>query len=67
MPQPRISIQPSPLQSAAALAVAVEALDVHLGGRLGEGEVVRAEAHDRVLAVQPLGKHLQRALQVGHA
>ena len=36
------------LAQAAALAVAVEALNVQLGGRLGEREVVRAEADDGV-------------------
>ena len=46
--------------------MAGEALEIHLRGRLREGEVVGAEAHDRLLAVEPLCEHLQRALEVGH-
>ena len=49
------------------LAVALEALIVHLCGRLGEREVVRTEADNRLLAVQLLRKHFQNALQIGHA
>ena len=40
--------------------------DVHLSRRLREREVVRAEAHDRILAVKALGEHFKRRFQVRH-
>ena len=40
------------LAGGAALAAALVALHVHLAARLGEREVVRAEARDRALAVE---------------
>ena len=55
------------LAERAARAVAAVALDIHFRGRLGEREVVRAEADDRVLAVQLFGEQLEDALEVGHA
>ena len=42
------------------------ALDVHLAARLGEREVVRAEARDRAFAVQLLHDGVERTLEVRH-
>ena len=47
--------------------MAAVALDIHFRGRLGEREVVRTEADDRVLAVQLFGEQLEDALEVAHA
>ena len=47
MPQPRISIQPVPLQAGQPLPVAELALDVHLGRGLGEREERGPEARPR--------------------
>lgn len=52
------------LAHAAALAAALKAAHVHFGGRLGVGEVVRAEAHARFFAVQLFDEKLQRAFQI---
>ena len=49
------------------LTVALEALIVHLSGRLGKREVVRTEADNRLLTVQLLRKHFENSLQIGHA
>ena len=49
-----------------ARAVALEALHVDFAAWLREREMMRAEAHDGVLAVQALDERLQRALQVAH-
>ena len=54
------------LAQAAAFAVAAEALDIHLGGRLGEGEVMGTEPHHSILTIQPLDKGFQAAFQVSH-
>src|SRR5699024_12864150 len=51
---------------AAAGAVALEALHVHLAAGHGEGEVVGAEAHHGVSAVELLDHLLQASLEVGH-
>src|SRR3954451_9199788 len=48
-----------------ALAVAVEARDVDLDARLGEGEEVRAQADVAALAEDRVGEAQQRALEVG--
>ena len=42
------------LAGGAACAVALVALNVHFAARLGEREVMGAEARDRVLAVEPV-------------
>ena len=54
------------LAGGAALAAALVALDVHLAGRLREGEVVGTEAGDGAGAVDGLDDGVQRALQVRH-
>ena len=66
MPQPRISSQSSPSPTTSSPAAA-PAADVHLGGRLGEREVARPEAHRDVVALEE-GAHEvgQAALEVAH-
>ena len=54
------------LAGGAALAAALVALDVHLAGRLREGEVVGTEAGDGAGAVDGLDDGVQRAFQVRH-
>ena len=54
------------LAHAAARALAVRAGQIHLGGRLREGEEGRAEAGLDALAVHLAGELVQRALQVAH-
>ena len=48
-----------------ALARAVEARDVDLDARLGEGKVMRAQPHIALLAEHGAREHQQRPLQVG--
>ena len=55
----------SPSATAAAGAVAGEARDVRLHRRLGEREVVRAEAHPALLAEERAHQVEQRPLEVG--
>ena len=54
------------LAGGAALAAALVALHVHLAARLGEREVVRAEAGDGVFAVELAHERVERALQIRH-
>ena len=54
------------LTQAAALATALEARDVHLGGGLGEGEVVGPETHLGLLTVHLLGEDFESTLEVTH-
>ena len=63
MPQPKISIQPEPLQNRQPLAAAFEAGHIHLGAGLGEGEVMGTEFYLRVLRSEQLLRELgQRSL-----
>ena len=64
MPAPRISIQPSPLQTRQPRAAAQEARDVELDARLGEREVVRAQADLAVGPEERAREVLERALEV---
>ena len=54
------------LAGGAACAVALVALNVHFAARLGEREVMGAEARDRVLAVELAHDLVERALEVRH-
>ena len=54
------------LAHAAALAVALEALHVHLAARLGEGEMVRAEPGHGVGTVNTPHQRIEGALEVAH-
>ena len=65
IPQPPSSIQPVREHTRASFAVAEHAADRQLRRRLGEGEVVRAEARaDGFVAEQALDERLDRAEQV---
>ena len=66
MPAPRISTQPSPLQTrhGRPVAGAVEARHVDLDRGLGEGEEVRPQAHLAVGAEHLAGERQQRALEM---
>src|SRR5690606_802970 len=52
---------------AAVVTRAADAPDVHLGARLDEGEVARAEPHGGVLAVETLGERREYPLEFGEA
>ena len=73
MPQPAISIQPWLRQTRhgsaprlGGLAAADVALHGHVGGRLGEREVVRPQPGPQAGAEQRVDERLDRAAQVGH-
>ena len=54
------------LAHAAALAVALKALHVHLAARLGEREVVRTEAGHGIGTVELFHQGVERALEIAH-
>ena len=54
------------LAGGAARAVALVALDIHFAARLGERKMMRAEARDRVLAVELAHDLVERALEIRH-